>query len=199
MVCCVTSVLQTKIKIIMISLSSAQNECKDIYDAYFKTDASTAIGEKSDSDPVTVSTKLTKLEFVSGITFCENLNKFFTNTAVSQSDYLQTLANLRYGNDAAGTVLSVSVESLGERLYQLALDCIELFKLSKHVLDYYNDNEVVDIVAVLDDDRLIFGSDMTTKELSLAAVLIEEYRSLIDNEAADTGDYSATIAKWIRI
>ena len=95
--------------------------------------------------------------------------------------------------------MSVATEAMGDRLYQLALDCLQLFKDAQDILDIYNQNEIVDMVTYFDDHRTIWGSDMKRYELSAAMVLVEQFKKMINNEAVTQALYSATIAQFKRI
>lgn len=197
---CITCKLETEIESFMTSMESLQRESSDIYAVYWKTDANTTLGGFSDSDPVTITTKLTKAELVAGVTFCEELEDFFTGEAVSQSDYLQTLLNIRYGNnEKTSPVASVAVEAIGDRLYQVSLDCIQLFKNAKDILDVYTNNEIGDMVTNFDNHRIIWGSNMNKLELNEAITLVEQYKKMINNEVVSTASYGDTVAKWGRL
>ena len=81
-------------------------------------------------------------------------------------------------------------------MYQVALDCVELFKKCKNVLEAYSGNEVGDMIANLDIQRHIPGSEMTKDELSSGIVIVEQFKKMINAEAVTQGDYAATLAKW---
>jgi hypothetical protein len=191
--------LQTDIRSIVTSFETLQRECTNIHASYFKSDASTTLGAKADGDPVTVTTKLTKLEFINGITFCEELDDFFTNQAVEQADYLATCENIKYGNDEATSVLSIAVEALGDRLYQVAIDSITLFNSCLDILDLYNDTEIATAASGLSNQTVMFGASMTKSQLSLAMTMIEQFKKMINNEVVTQGDYASTIQKWQNI
>jgi|MudIll2142460700_1097286.scaffolds.fasta_scaffold54810_3 hypothetical protein len=196
----ITVLLQNNIKTVMTSLSNMQRECKSIYDTYWKTMANTTVsGLSTDATPATVTSKLTKKNYIDAITLSENLNKFFQNTLVTTGDYLQTAVNAKYGNAVLGSALDVPTESIGDRLKQLCLDCIEIYRQSQNVLELYFDNEVGDIVAVLDSHRIIYGSEMTVSELSSAITLLQQFNNFMSNSAVTTGDYGATISVWSRL
>jgi hypothetical protein len=195
----VTRYLQIEIKAIVDSLSIMKEEVADIGKVYWSTDANTALSALAAGDAATLSTKLTKSEMVSGITLCEQLDKFFTNQALAASDYGSTCQNLVYGNDARTAKLSESVEALGTRMVQVARDCLVIFKKCTELLSVYSANQVNLMITSLDTDRTIPGSDMTKDELSSGMVLLEQFKKLINNETATQGDYASTLAQWKRL
>lgn len=196
----ITVLLQNNIKTIMTSLASMQRECKSIYDSYWKTMANTTVsGLSTDATPATVASKLTKKNYIDAITLSESLNNFFQNAAVTTGDYLQTSVNAKYGNAVLGSAIDVPTESIGDRLKQLCLDCIEIYRQSQNVLDLYFDNEVGDIVAVLDAQRIVYGSEMTVSDLSSAITLLQQFNNFMGNSIVTAGDYSSTISKWNRL
>ena len=195
-----TVLLQNNIITIKDSLKTMQRECDDIYDAYWKTDATTLItGLSSGTDPATVESKLTKDTYLGGITLAENLNKFFTNVAVSQSDYLQTINQIKYGNAVLETQLSVAVEGIGTRIKQMCLDALEVYKQSLDITDMYFDNEIGDAVAVWEDHRIVYGCEITKLELSNTITMLQQYQNMVNNSAVTQGDYSATLATLDRL
>jgi hypothetical protein len=173
-----------------------KEETKDIGKTYWSTDANTKITAAGDTDAVTLSTHLIKTEYVSGVTLCEALTNFFGNAAVSTSDYLQSCQKIRYGSAAAPTKLSEATEDLGNRMYQVACNCIEIFKECRVILEIYSNNEIGDMIANLDVQRMIPGSEMTKDQLSSAITLVEQFKKMLNNEAVSTGDYAASLAKW---
>ena len=195
----ITSLLQTQIKSFMTSCESLSDEVAAIEDAYFKSGADSDISALNASDPVTVSTKLTKTEFTNGITLCQDVSKFFQNTAVSTGDRLSSIYPIYYGNDEASSIISVAVEALGSRMYDVCSNLLTLYNSTKTILGLYFDNEVGDVVAVLESDTIIYGSDMTTSELSSAITMIQEFQDMIANAAVTQADYQDTVEKWRRI
>jgi hypothetical protein len=195
----VTRYLQIEIKAAVDSLSIMKEEVADIGKVYWATDANTAIGALAAGDAATLSTKLTKTEVMSGITLCEQLDKFFTNQALSTSDYRVSCENLIYGNDGRSSKLSESVEALGTRMVRVAQDCIILYKKSAEILSTHISNQVNLMIADIDADRVIPGSDMTKDELSSGMVLLEQFHKLINGDATSQGDYASTLAQWKRL
>lgn len=196
----ITELLQSDLIGIMNTLKSLQRECKNIYDSYWKTDANTNVsGLSLDTDPAAKTAKLTKKDYTDGITFCQDFNDFFNNTAVTTSDYYQILVKIQYGDADLTTPLSEATESIGDRLKQLALNCLDLYNQVLDTIDMYYDNEIGDILAVIDDDRIVYGSNMTKVELSDALTLLQQYVNMLSNSAVTTGDYSTTIGSWQRL
>jgi len=192
----ITRKLQNDIKSIINALQILKEESKDIVKVYWATGISTLLAAKNDGDAVTISTKLTKAQYVSGITMVTKFNNFFSNAAVTTGDYIETCQKLKYGNDEAVTILSESTEAAGDRLYQVSLDCIELFKNCRDTLDLYIDNEVGECVAVWTNERVVYGADMNKSELSAGITLVEQFKKMMNNEAVNTGDYETSIASW---
>lgn len=199
MATCVMMLLQNKIKEFMNVMKQLNREAEDIYEVYWDTDVNTNIGGLQDTDAATVNSKITKAEYVNGITISEQIKKFFANLAVTQGDYLSYCRNIQYGNDARVSKLSEAVEGVGDRLYQVSVNCISYYKTARDILDIYTGNEVADLIANLDEQRLVPGSDLTKSDLSLGITLIEQFKKMMNNEVVTQADYASTLAKWERI
>jgi len=192
----ITKKLQVEIASVVESMLTMKEEVKSIGKAYWSTNANTLVGALGSTDAATLSTKLTKTEYLAGITLCEDLEDFFTNDAVTTTGYQASCMLLKYGSHATGTKLSEATEDIGTRMKQVGVDCLELFKKCRNILEMYANNEVGDMIANLDTQRMIPGSEMTKDVLSSGVTLVEQFKKLINNEAVTTGDYSATLAKW---
>jgi hypothetical protein len=192
----VTRQLQIDIKALVDSWVSMKNETADIGKVYWATDANTAVGGLGSSDAATVASKITKTEFLAGITLCEQIDKFFTNQALTQSDYRASCQNIIYGNDARTTKLSESVEALGDRMKLVSQDCITIYKKCIDILKNYTENEIGTMIASIATTRIIPGSDMTKAELSAGVVICEQFKKMIGNEVAAQADYASTLAVW---
>lgn len=194
----IASKIQTKIYEMTVSMGYLVNECIDIEKLYFSGPSSqlSALGA---NDPVTVATKLTKTEIGNGITLCQQLNNFFQNAAVTQADYLATIEPILYGNDPAPSPISVEVEAVGNRLYLLCQNVLELFKQVKEIYSLYWANEIGSIVGSLSPSTVFYGIDATASELISGITLAEQWKKMINNEAVTTSDYKAIIAKWQRM
>jgi len=197
----VTKLLQNNMKTIMNSLKFMEKECKEIYDVYWKTDVNTQIGALvNGTDPATVNTHLTKTEYLGGITYCEDLNDFFQNGAVTTTDYKQSIYRIQYGSAAVlADELSPATEATGTRIYDLCLNVLEIYKQGKDIINLYYDNEVGDMITSIDSQRIVPGSEMTKDDLASAITLIEEFIGMLDNEAVTQSLYSSTVSKWERL
>ena len=191
--------LQDEIKDFMATMLFFQSESLDLYNLYWKGDVSSTISALAGTDPVTLSTELTKNELINGVTFCEELDDFYTNSGVTTGDYNSTCQNIIYGDVTTPTKRSNATEDMGERLKNLCTNAISKDSQAMLIVDLYNDNEFSDIVSVLDNQRIITGSDMTKDDLNLAITLITQYRNMIGNSAVTTGDYASTVSKWRRL
>jgi len=189
-------VIDDKIRNLFLNMEYLWIESQDVYDAHWKSDANTTISAVTNStDPVTVNSKLTKAEYLAGITLCEQLTNFFGNSAVTQSDYNKTIQNIIYGNDAAVGELSTSVESIGDRLKSLSEIALAQYKEAKDILELYNDNGIsTQLSGVSAGDNL--GCMEYSKELLTSyIVFIQQYVNMIGNAAVSTGDYRSTLSK----
>lgn len=181
-----------------VSLNNMMIESADIEKLYF-SGASTQLAALTDPDPATTATKLTKLEISNGIGFCQQLNKFFNNVAVTTGDYLAVIEPILYGNDPKSTPLSVEVEAIGNRLYLLCQDALTNFNTAKNLYTTYWSNEIGNAVGALTSSTVFYGIDATVGDLINAITLSEQYKKLINNEAVATSDYKSIIAKWQRL
>ena len=196
----ITVQLQNNIITIKDSLKTMELECAGIYDAYWKTDANTTVsGLATGTTPATVESNLTKQNYIDGLTFSENLEKFFTDTAVAQADYLQTINQIKYGNAVLESQLTTATESIGTRIKQICLDALEIHKQSFDITNMYFDNEVGDCVTVWDNHRIVYGCEMTKIELSNMITMLQQYQNMISNAAVTPGDYSATLSVLDRL
>ena len=194
----IASKIQSKIYDLTVSMGYLVNECVDIEKLYF-SGPSSQLAALGANDPVTVATKLTKTEIGNGITLCQQLNNFFQNAAVTQADYLATIEPILYGNDPAPSQLSVEVEAVGNRLYLLCQNVLELFKQSKEIYSLYWASEIGTIVGSLSSSTVFYGIEATASELINGLTLAEQWKKMINNEAVSTSDYKAIIAKWQRM
>lgn len=196
----ITKNLQNDIKSAMDSFAGIQRECKDIYDAYWKTDANSEIsGLATGSTPATVSTKLTKDMYTNALSLMEDLNDFFQNGSLTTTDYMAYCEKVKYGDTAASSILSEATEALGDRIKQVCIDLITLYKSTKNIEKLYFDSGISTALSSLANDIIVFGSSMTKSELILAITFFQEFHNFMDNAAVTQGDYSATISKWKRI
>lgn len=192
----ITQELQDSIKETMTALSDAYREANDIYKTYWETDANTTVSALLlSSSPATQSTKLTKAEFQAGISLVQDYIAFISNNSVSTSQRTTACHNLIYGT-ASPTNLNNLIESLGERLKAISEVFIFRYLGYLKLEQIYFKNEISDMLAVLDPQRVIFGASMTQADLSSAITFLGEFRDYMDNSAVTTGDYQSTLAKW---
>jgi hypothetical protein len=194
-----TKKIQIDITTFMSNMLWLKEECLGIYNAYWDTDANTSVsGLASGSTGATVESKLTKDEYTGGITFVEDLDDFFTNSAVTQTDYLATCNKLKYGSANITTEVSNATEALGTRLQTLGTNCTEYYRNARDILNFYTNNELGDLISSLDNERVVPGSEMTVDDLSSGIALVEQFKKMMNNESVTTASYEATIAKWQR-
>jgi hypothetical protein len=192
--------LETELKAFATSLKAVWIEAEDIFKEYFSTDATTLVSAlATDGTAATVSTKLTKAVLISGITFVTDLKDFFTNAAVSQTDYLATIQTILYGSASLGSPLSPAVESVGTRLYNLCATCLTLNNKAKALLDIYIDSELSAAVGAISSTTVVFGATSTKSLYTSGITLVEQYKKMLNNESVTTGDYAATLAKWEQV
>lgn len=191
--------LENEIKSFTNQMKNIWLEAEDIYKIYWSAGPSSELSGLANGDAATVSTKLTKLEITNGLTFCEELIDFFTNDAVAQADYMATIQNIYYGNNAAVSPISVAVEALGSRLYNLAGTCWTQHNKAKSLLDFYNDTEISAAIGAISTTTVVFGANANKSLFTSGMTLIEQFKKMINNEAVTTGDYAATVAKWEQI
>jgi hypothetical protein len=191
--------LENEIRSFVSAMKSVWIEADDLYKMYFSAGPSSELSGLSSGDPATLSTRLTKAEIVNGITLVENLTKFFSNQAVSQSDYMATMQTILYGNDPKASALSVAVEAVGTRLYNLSGTLLAYNNKAKAILDYYTDTEISAAVAAISDETIVFGANSTKALFASGITLVEQFKKMLNNEAVTTGDYASTLAKWEQV
>lgn len=194
-----TKKIQIDIASFMSVMCCLKEEARDIYNAYWDTNASTLVPAlATGTTGATVESKLTKTEYTNGITFVEDLDDFFTNSVVTQTDYLQSCNQLKYGSANISTEVSNATEQIGTRLKNLGTNCTTYLEDAIDILSFYTNNEIGDLITNLDTQRIVPGSDMTKDDLSLGITLVEQFKKMMNNEAVTTADYGATVAKWKR-
>jgi hypothetical protein len=189
--------LEQSIRTVATSLSLMQNEAPDIIKAYFSTDASTLVGAlSSGTDGATVSSRLSKTDFINGINFATQLDAFFQNQAVAQGDYLQTVQVIINANSAPVNPLSPAVEAIGLRLVALSQNAIELFKQTKNILKLYSASELSLAVDAIGNTTVIFGGDSTKSKFINGITLVEQFKKILNAEVVLTGDYATSVLQW---
>lgn len=192
--------LEGELKAFATSLKNVWLEAADIYKQYWSTDANTQVSAlATDGTAATVSTKLTKGNVIAGLALVEELEDFFTNSAVAQADYLATLQIILYGNASLGSPLSVATESVGNRLHSLAGTLLSLYKKAIALLDFYSDTEISAAVGAISTHTVVFGATTTKSLFTSGVTLVEQFKKMMANEVVTTGDYAATLAKWEQV
>lgn len=195
-----TEIMETKIKAFMTSMIWIQNECVDLSKLYWsEINTDSTYSALASSAAATFSTNLTKQEIINALSYAEQLDKMFTNQALTQSDYLLNIQGIIYGNDAyASPGISVAIEDFGVRSVALCESSLQLFKDSKNMLDIYFDTEISGAVGAISGEELPWYN-FSKSDFTESIGFIEAFNKLINNEAAATGDYGATVSKWRKI
>jgi len=186
----------------MISLASKLNtlfvDSSAVYNSYFKTSATSDItGVANGTDAVTVASKLTKTTYLAGITFVEDIEDFFTNTAVTTTDYQATAMKIFYGETERGSVLSYAVESLGDRMKEAMTNALDIMYKADYLVNLYFDEQVDAMVTSLSNQKILPGTNITKYHLVSMVTLLQQYQNMLKNSAVSTGDYLATVNLWL--
>lgn len=193
----VTLTLEDKFKSFATSMNWIMNEALNIDKSYFSTDASTLVGAlPSGTSGASLDTKLTKSQYQNGIGFVEQLNNFFSNSAVTTGDYLTNIEQLIYGNAASPTLLSAATESLANRMVTLASSALTQFNIAKDILNAYNNSGLGVLVSGGSGSTIVYGANHNITQLTQGITLVEQFKKLVNNESVATGLYSANVAIW---
>lgn len=192
--------LDNRLKAFIKKVSPLQPESKDLSKLYWSEITGDAVfSVLLTTDAATFSTKLTKQEVINALTISEQIDKFFTNQALTQADYRQNIQGIIYGNNEyASPGISTAIEDYGVRSVALCRAALELFNDANEILDLYFDTEISTIYAAVTGVDLPW-QDYSKSDFGAAITLIENFKKLINNEVATQGDYGATVAKWIKI
>jgi len=194
----VTAQLQVDIQTAFETFSLMRNEVRDLSNLYWKGGVSTDLSAVSGgSDPVTQTTKLTKDQLISALSLIEELDDFFDNDAVAQSDYLTTIETNIHGK-ATPTLISPAVEAFGDRSVQLCQDALTQYNRSRDIENWYNSSEISAYIGSVSTQKIIDGSDMTKDDLTSAITLIQQFQRMLENLLVTAGDYKVTLGKWAR-
>jgi hypothetical protein len=196
-----TEVIETKIKAFITTFKDMQPESSDLSKLYWsEVNTDTVYTALISSAAATHSTKLTKHVVSNALTGAEQVDKSFTNQALTQSDYLQNVQGIIYGNDEYATAggISTAIEAFGERSVTFCTSSLQLFKDAKDILDLYFDTEISAAVGAVTGEELPWY-EFSKSDFTEAVTMIEAFKKLINNEVATQGDYGATIAKWRKI
>ena len=196
-----TAILEQNLKAFMGSMVWIQPESADLSKLYWTQISGDAIySALASGDAATYSTKLTKQEVINALTWAEQLDKFFTNQALTQSDYLNGIQGIIYGNDqyvSAGGI-SEAIEAFGERAVTLCQASLQLFKDCKDSLDIYFDTEISAAIGAVTGEETPWY-EFSKSDFTEAVGMVEAFKKMINNEVAAQGDYGATVAKWRKI
>jgi hypothetical protein len=194
----VTKDLQDSIKEYTASFDLLKHVAKDLYNLYWKAGVSGDISGLADVDPATQAGKYTKANVVSALSLAENIDKFFGNVAVAQADYMTTIQALTHGDADLATVISPALEDYGGKALQFSVDLLTQYQRGLDLDNAYVNQEISAAVAATSDETIVFGADMTKDDLISAMVMVGQFQNFVENAAVTTGDYDATLAKWLR-
>lgn len=193
----ITELLQAKFKTFAKNMTQVIDKTTFINKAYFSTDASTSVlALVAGTDGASLNTKLTKTEYISGITLVEELVDFFNNGAVTTGDYLSTLMGLTYGSAAVAANLSDATEDIADRMVALASDLFEYYDEATLIKDLYDNSDLSVLVANANAGTVVYGASMTVSDLNSAITLVEQFLKIFNNEAVNQALYSDTVATW---
>lgn len=191
--------LENSIKSWASSAKSLKSQVDDLLTQYFATEASGLVeGLAQNSTPATLSTALTKAQVQNMIGALQQLQKFFTNQAVTQADYLNNFQNVLFGDNPAAVILSKDVEDIGENLKAIAQQIISLNQTAKDVVSTYNSSELGSAVAAIQNHTVVFGSSTTKSKFLQGIVLVEQFSKYVGNQVVTTGDYYASVLAWVQ-
>jgi len=186
-------VIQEKAKAIMQGFCYILSQAMESYERYWGTSANTDIASLGDTDPVTVSSKLTKAEFVAGITLAEAITKFVSNQEVTNAQYINTARKLTLGDNPRESVLTQEVESIGDKLMIMGSNIIEIRQQGMEVLNMYNATEMAAACAVMSDTTVFFGSSLTTSHIIAGMNMVDQFLKLCDGNSPAQGDYMSIL------
>lgn len=195
----VTQKIQDDIKTITDAFVLMRHEAEDLFNLYWKG------GVKTDNDALaggaaaTLTTKLAKEDIVTGLTYAEQIDKFFDNQALATADYMTSIQVLTHGNVAIPTLVSDRLEEFGDRIKQLSQDSITQYQRCKNVENLYNSSEVGTAIGSISDFTIVYGAEMTKNDLTSAITLAQNWCTFLDNGAPGTADRKVTLGKWDRL
>jgi hypothetical protein len=196
----VTAKLQEDIKQLTSTFELLKQEALQIYNIYWKGGISgdTGFTGLAGGDPATQAGKLTKDQVTTALTLAELLKKFFDNEAVATGDYMASVQDITHGDAVLVTVISSALEDFGGRALQFATDLLTQYGRSKEIENLYTNGEVSGAVSGISAHTIVFGSEMSKDDLTSAITMIQQFHNFMENAAVTTGDYDATLAKWLR-
>lgn len=188
--------VESNMKNIAGELSIVKQSADEIAKAYFSTSASSLVGAAGSSDAVTVSSKLTKTNYINGVTLAQELQKLFTNQDVTEGDYLSSAHNMVNGSTAAAQALSQDVEVIGNNIVLLAKKMIELRKSCQTTLAWYNSSDLASALVPVSLNTIVFGCSTTKQKFVDGMNMCQQVMNLMDNAAVTQGDWMAIVVKW---
>jgi hypothetical protein len=195
-----TKVLEDKIKELFASFSTLRHESADLYALYWKGSVNTEVGALAlASTPAAKDAKLNKGEMQDGVTLAEKMMNFFNNDAVATADHLAMIEKITHGDAVLATAISNDTEAFGTRVVQFATDLLTQYQRCKVAQDIYTTGEIAGALSGMSAQTVLWGSSATKDDVTSAMTLINEFVDFIENAAVTTGDYKATLAKWLRI
>jgi hypothetical protein len=192
----ITYEIENKIREQLLQMEGILKEAEDIEAAYWDTDANTKVAAKADTDPVTVTTKLWKTDYLGGITLCGELQKFFNNTAITAADNLQRVNNVLYGHAEAASILSPATEDIGNRLKAMCIDIGNIFDQCLSIVELFYDNQIGTALGSLSSERIVYGATESKSVYTSGISILEQFRNLLKASAVTTADYRATLSNW---
>lgn len=196
----VTINLENSIVSYTTSLYFINQEAADIVKMYFATTASSLVSAlATNSTPATTTGGggLSKLQFVNGITICQQLQNFFGNAAVTTGDYFGNCETMVNANTPATTALSTDVENLGGRIAALAANLIQLNKDGNNINKAYSASGLSGILGSIASTTIVFGCNVTQSRLIGGVVLVQQFLNFLQNLTVTTGDYYTTVSIWV--
>ena len=193
----VTKRLEIDIKEMLVNCCCMGCEANDIFKAYWSTNANTLVAALgSDTDGASLTTKLTKAEYINAITFVEDFSKFLSNQAVSANDNLQVLNKVLYGSAATPAKLSEATEAIADRMKTFSQTIFTTYEYARKAYNIYTAEEVGDMITNLDAHRKIPGSNLTKSLLDGGITFAVQFKNLLENQSVTTGDYASTVSRW---
>lgn len=180
------------------TLNEVSITANEVLGNYFATGTSTLVDALADgSTPATVSTKLTKSQVQNMIGCLTQIQNFFTNQAVTQGDYLNSIYNVTNGNTAAPAIVSNNLEAIGEKLKAVALTMLGLYPECKNVVSLYNVSELGTALGSISSHIVVFGATSTKAKYLSGIVLAEQFSKLLGNLAVSQADYTTSVLTWV--
>ena len=189
--------LETQIGVWARSAKALSSQTNDVLSEYFSTDASAvADALSSASTPATLSTALTKAQVQNMIGTIQQLQKFFTNQAVTTADYLNSLENVLHGSHPVSVIVSQDLENVGVVLKSMASTMIGLYADAKDMKALYDSSELGSAVTAISTQTVVFGSSSTKSKFLQGIVLVDQFSRFVGNLSVTTGDYQTSVLAW---